>query len=55
MEDHRRKWDRDHYERLARERREAEEREEEEKANIDPEKIPIMREVLRPRGFKVKS
>ena len=49
--DHRRKWDRDEYEKIAAERLEEEQRKELEKALKGP---PIRRELLKPREYKVK-
>lgn len=47
--DHRRKWDREEYERLARERLVAEGDDDAEKNNG----VPVQRELLRPRDYKV--
>lgn len=48
--DHRRKWDREEYEKIAAERLEEEQRKELEKALKGP---PIRRELLKPRDYKV--
>ncbi|ESN99045.1 hypothetical protein HELRODRAFT_162523 [Helobdella robusta] len=48
MEDHRRKWDLDEYDRLARERTEEEDDEKERR-----KEAPVRRELLKPRDYKV--
>lgn len=50
IEDHRRKWDREEYEKLAKERIEAEQ-----DAVLNPSKKepPVKRDLLRPREYKV--
>ncbi|XP_064481461.1 zinc finger matrin-type protein 2-like [Ornithodoros turicata] len=49
-EDHRRKWDRDEYERIAEERL----RQEDEEEDLFPEKpAPVKRDLLKPRDYKV--
>lgn len=54
MEDHRRKWDRSEYERLAIERKldERQRIEEEVQKKKDP---PVQREMLKPREYKVRN
>lgn len=51
-DDHRRKWDRDEYERLAEERKK-EEREQLEEADSKKRLKPVKRELLKQREYKV--
>ena len=50
VEDHRKKWDKDEYERIAQERLDAELKSLDEKNKKEP---PVRRELLKPREYKV--
>jgi len=56
VDDHRRKWDRSEFEKLARERLAAEEKEVKSSSSRDIRKYeaPVKRDLLKPRDYKVK-